>query len=184
MGEYMVYAFLAKGFEEVEAIATIDVIRRAEIDICTVGVGSKLVCGSHNIPVFCDFDETEVNVDDIDAVILPGGMPGTLNLEKNATVNKFIDFAAENGKLIAAICAAPSILGHKGLLKGKQATAFPGFESELEGAQISDKFVVSDGNIITARGMGSAIDFGLAVVEYFQGEKSASRLKNTLQCPK
>ncbi len=184
MGEYMIYAFLAKGFEEVEAIATIDVIKRAEIDICTVGIGSKIVCGAHNIPVFCDLDESEVDVTDVDAIILPGGMPGTLNLEKNETVNKFIDYAVNNNKLIAAICAAPSILGHKGLLNGKEATAFPGFEEELDGAVISDKYVVADGNIITARGMGSAIDFGLKIVEYFQGESSALRLKNTLQCPK
>ena len=184
MGEYMIYAFLAKGFEEVEAIATIDVIKRAEIDICTVGIGSKIVCGAHNIPVFCDYEENEVSLDNVDAVILPGGMPGTLNLEKNKTVNSFIDFAFANNKLIAAICAAPSILGHKGLLKGKQATAFPGFEEELEGAAISDEYVVTDGNIITARGMGAAIDFGLAIVSYFQGEKATLRLRNTLQCPK
>ncbi|MBQ8782882.1 MAG: DJ-1/PfpI family protein [Clostridia bacterium] len=180
----MIYAFLAKGFEEVEAIATIDVIRRAELEVCTVGVGSKLVCGSHNIPVFCDLEESEVSIDDnVDGIILPGGMPGTLNLEKNKTVNDFIEYAVNNNKLIAAICAAPSILGHKGLLNGKEATCFPGFESELAGAKISDKYVVTDGNIITARGMGSAIEFGLAVSEYFCGKDEADRLKNTLQCP-
>lgn len=180
----MIYAFLAKGFEEVEAIATIDVIRRAELEVCTVGIGSKLICGSHNIPVFCDLEENEVSVDDsVDGIILPGGMPGTLNLEKNKTVNDFIDYAVENGKLIAAICAAPSILGHKGLLNGKEATCFPGFENELEGAFISDKYVVTDKNIITARGMGSAIDFGLAISEFFCGKDEALRLKNTLQCP-
>ena len=180
----MIYVFLAKGFEEVEAIATIDVIRRAEIEVCTVGVGSKLIVGSHNIPVFCDLEENEVSADDnVDGIILPGGMPGTLNLEKNKTVNDFIDYAVKNNKLIAAICAAPSILGHKGLLAGKEATCFPGFENELEGATISDKYVVTDGNIITARGMGSAIDFGLAISEYFCGKDEALRLKNTLQCP-
>lgn len=179
----MIYAFLAKGFEEVEAIAAIDVIRRAEIDICTVGIGSKLICGSHNIPVFCDLEENEISVEDkIDGIILPGGMPGTLNLEKNKTVNSFIDYAVENNKLIAAICAAPSILGHRGLLKGKTATCFPGFESELEGADVSDKFVVTDGNIITAKGMGCAIDFGLAITEFFCSNDEATRLKNTLQC--
>lgn len=181
----MIYAFLAKGFEEVEAIATVDVIRRAELDVCTVGVGSKLVCGSHNIPVFCDLEENEISInDDVDGIILPGGMPGTLNLEKSKVVNDLIDYAMKNNKLIAAICAAPSVLGHKGLLKGKQATCFPGFEEELDSAIISDDFVVTDGNIITARGMGSAIDFGLAIAEYFSDKNSALRLKNTLQCPK
>ncbi len=179
----MIYAFLAKGFEEVEAITTIDVIKRAEIDISTVGIGSKIACGAHNIPVFADLEESELAFENLEGIILPGGMPGTLNLEKNETVNKFIDYCVENNKLIAAICAAPSILGHKGLLGNKEATCFPGFENELTGAKISEKFVVTDGNIITARGMGSAIDFGLAIVQYFQGEKSALRLKNTLQCP-
>ncbi len=183
MGECMIYLFLAKGFEEVEAIATLDIIRRAELDICTVGIGSKIICGSHNIPVFCDLEESEASFENLEGIILPGGMPGTLNLEKNATVNKFIDFCIENNKLVAAICAAPSILGHKGLLKDKHATCFPGFEEELDGAILSQDFSVCDGNIITARGMGSAIEFGLLIVKYFQGEKSTSRLKNTLQCP-
>lgn len=180
----MIYAFLAKGFEEVEAIASIDVIRRAEIEICTVGIGSKIVCGSHNIPVFCDLDESEVSVDDnVDGILLPGGMPGTLNLESNSTVNKFIDFCSENGRLLCAICAAPSILGHKGLLEGKKAVCFPGFESELKGAEISSQFVETDGNIITAKGMGSAVDFGIKIVEKIKGAQAASKLKASLQCP-
>ncbi len=180
----MIYMFLAKGFEEVEAIATLDVIRRAEIEICTVGIGSKIVCGSHNIPVFCDLDESEVSFEYLQGIILPGGMPGTLNLEKNKTVNDFIDYCYDNDKLIAAICAAPSVLGHKGLLDGKKAVCFPGFENELEGASVSDDYVVTDGNIITAKGMGSAICFGLEIVKYFSDENEALRLKNTLQCPK
>lgn len=181
----MLYAFLAKGFEEVEAIAAIDVIRRAEIDITTVGIGSKIVCGSHNIPIFCDFDESEAVIDkNVDGILLPGGMPGTLNLESNKTVNDFIDYCAVNNKLICAICAAPSILGHKGLLNGKEAVCFPGFEAELKGAEISQKFVVSDGNVITAKGMGSAVDFGIKIVEYFKGSEKASVLKASLQCPR
>lgn len=181
----MFYAFLAKGFEEVEAIAAIDVIRRAEIEIFTVGIGSKIVCGSHNIPVFCDYDENEIKLDDnVEGILLPGGMPGTLNLEKNETVNKFIDFCSENNKYICAICAAPSILGHKGLLDGKDAVCFPGFESELKGANISSDFVVSDGNIITAKGMGSAVDFGVEIVKCVKGPEKAAKLKASLQCPR
>ncbi len=181
----MLYAFLAKGFEEVEAIAAIDVIRRADIDIKTVGIGTKIVCGSHNIPVFCDLDENEAVIsDDVDGILLPGGMPGTLNLEANETVNKFIDYCADNNKLICAICAAPSILGHKGLLEGKEAICFPGFEDELKGASISDKFVACDGNIITARGMGSAVDFGLKISEKFIGCEKAAALRASLQCPR
>lgn len=179
----MIYAFLAKGFEEVEAIAAIDVIRRAEIEIATVGIGSKIVCGSHNIPVFCDMDESEINLaDDIDGILLPGGMPGTVNLEKNETVNKFIDYCFMNNKLICAICAAPSILGHKGILKNKNAVCFPGFEEELGGAVISDEYVVTDNNIITAKGMGSAIKFGLEIVKKFRSGDFVNKLKSSLQC--
>ena len=179
---FMLYAFLAKGFEEVEAIAAIDIIRRAEIEIFTVGIGSKIVCGSHNIPVFCDLDENEIELNEnVDGILLPGGMPGTLNLEANETVNKFIDFCVENNKLVCAICAAPSILGHKNLLDGKKAVCFPGFESELKCADISSEFVVRDGNIITAKGMGSAVDFGIEIVKYFKDEATANELKATLQ---
>ncbi|MCQ2470850.1 MAG: DJ-1/PfpI family protein [Clostridia bacterium] len=181
----MLYAFLAKGFEEVEAIAAIDVIRRAEIEIYTVGIGSKIVSGSHNIPVFCDLDESEAKIDDsVDGILLPGGMPGTLNLENNETVNKFIDYCVENNKLVCAICAAPSILGHKGILEGKKAVCFPGFESELKGAELSSEFVAVDGNIITAKGMGSAVDFGLNIVEYFKGKEKTAALRASLQCPR
>lgn len=181
----MLYAFLAKGFEEVEAIAAIDVIRRAEIEIYTVGIGSKIVSGSHNIPVFCDLDESEAKIDDsVDGILLPGGMPGTLNLENNETVNKLIDYCVENNKLVCAICAAPSILGHKGILEGKKAVCFPGFESELKGAELSSEFVAVDGNIITAKGMGSAVDFGLNIVEYFKGKEKTAALRASLQCPR
>lgn len=181
----MLYAFLAKGFEEVEAIAAIDVIRRAEIEIYTVGIGSKIVSGSHNIPIFCDLDESEAKIDEnVDGILLPGGMPGTLNLESNETVNKFIDYCVENNKLICAICAAPSILGHKGILEGKKAICFPGFESELKGAELSSEFVAVDGNIITAKGMGSAVDFGLNIVNYFKGKEKTAALRASLQCPR
>lgn len=179
----MIYAFLAKGFEEVEAIAAIDIIRRAEIDILTVGVGSKIVCGSHNIPVFCDLEENEVELSDVQGILLPGGMPGTLNLEKCETVNRVIDYCNENNKLICAICAAPSILGHKGLLKEKRAVCFPGFEKELDGAILTENYVEHDGNIITARGMGSSVEFGLKIVEQFKGSEYTEKLKASLQYP-
>ena len=118
----MYYVFLAEGFEEVEALAPIDIMRRADIEVYTVGVGHKTVTGSHGIPVVADVIDCEIGPDsDCEGIILPGGMPGTLNLEKADTVQKFIDYCAENGKLLAAICAAPSVLGHKGLLNGKKA---------------------------------------------------------------
>ena len=177
----MLYMFLADGFEEVEAIATLDVIRRAKIDIETVGVGSKNITGAHGVTVRCDIDTDEATFTGLDGVILPGGMPGTKNLLADDHVNKAIDYCYSQGKLVSAICAAPMILGVKGLLKGKEATCFPGFEGDLEGAIISEKYYVTDGNIITARGMGSAINFGLEIVKYFKDETTANELKATLQ---
>lgn len=115
--------------------------------------------------------------------VLPGGALGTLNLEKSPVVQGFIDHAMSVDALVAAICAAPSILGHKGLLKGKEAICFPGFEQQLEGATLSEQSVVTDGNIITAKGAGVAVDFGLAIVAYFKGEGRSEILRKSLQCP-
>ena len=119
--------------------------------------------------------------DDIEAVVLPGGMPGTLNLEKSEKVNEFIDRASKDGKLICAICAAPSVLGHKNLLRGKTATCFPGFEKDLYGAVATGAPVERDGNIITARGMGVALEFGLKTVEALCGSEVAESIKSSVQ---
>ncbi len=175
--------FLADGFEEVEAIATLDVIRRAGLEIKTVGIGNKTITGSHSVSVVCDMTEEQVVLNNnLKAVILPGGMPGTMNLLNSSTVDSAIDYCAENNLLISAICAAPMILGRKGLLNNKTAICFPGFEDELTGAAVSPDFVCKDGNIITAKGMGSAVNFGLAIVEYFCGSDTSEKLKGTLQC--
>lgn len=179
----MLYMFFANGFEEVEAIAALDVIRRAGIEIKSVGVGSKTVTGSHGITVVCDVINDEINTfDGVEGVILPGGMPGTTNLYADEAVNKAVDYCAENNLLLAAICAAPLILGRKNLLDGKEAICFPGFEDELKGAAISDDYVCTCDNIITARGMGSAVNFGVAIVAYFKGQAFAAELKSGLQC--
>lgn len=178
----MIYVFLAPGFEEIEALAVVDVLRRAELEVLTVGVGEDFVIGSHQIPVACDIFEKSLVLDErVEAIVLPGGMPGTLNLEKSEAVQKAIDWAIENDKLVCAICAAPSILGHKGLLDGKNATCFPGFEDELFGASISKDYVVKDGNIITARGMGSAIEFGLQIAEVLTSKENADKIRASLQ---
>lgn len=180
----MIYVFLAKGFEEIEALTVVDYLRRAEMDVCTVGIGGKIIVGSHDIPVFCDLDETEVKTEEnIEAIVLPGGMPGTLNLEKSATVNQFIDYCIQNDKYVCAICAAPSILGHKGLLEGKKACCFPGFENELFGADVSKDYVCVDGKIITAKGMGAAISFSREIVAELLDKNTADRIKAALQCP-
>lgn len=177
----MIYVFLAKGFEECEALVPIDILRRAEIEVITVGVGSKTVIGSHGIPIVCDITEDEISESSLEGIILPGGMPGTLNLEKDNTVQHYIDLAAEKGLLIGAICAAPSILGHKNLLNGKKATCFTGFEKDLTGAEVTGKPVADDGNIITAYGAGAAFDFGFKLLEYLRGIQTAESLKNQMR---
>lgn len=178
----MVYCFLADGFEEVEAIAPIDMLRRAGVEVITVGVTGKTVTGAHNIPVIADINIDEAELDSsLEAVILPGGMPGALNLENNAGVQEVIDFAVENNKLVCAICAAPQILGHKGLLEGKEAIAYPGFEKELSGAVISDKYVVCDGKFITAKGAGVATQFGLEIVAQLKDRAKADEIRSQIQ---
>lgn len=179
----MLYMFFADGFEEVEAVATLDVIRRAGIDIQSVGIGSDVITGSHNMKFICDKTASEISIsEELTGIILPGGMPGTTNLMNSPTVNEFIDYCVKNNLLICAICAAPLILGKKRLLIGRKAICFPGFEKELIGADLSDEFVCRDGNIITAKGMGSAIDFGLEITASFKGREFAEALKATLQC--
>ena len=178
----MVYCFLADGFEEVEAISPVDMLRRAGVEVKTVGVTGDIVSSSHNIRVVPDISLSDVVLDEnLEAVILPGGLPGATNLEESAEVQKAIDFANENGKYICAICAAPQILGHKGLLKGKEAIAYPGFETELEGAKISEEYVVLDGNIITAKGAGVATEFGLKIVSALVGEDTAEKIGKAIQ---
>lgn len=178
----MVYVFLADGFEEVEALTPVDYVRRAGKNVVTVGVTGKTVTGAHNIPVVCDVGINEFNISmDAEGIILPGGMPGTLNLEKSEKVQSSIDFCAENKKMIAAICAAPSILGHKNLLDGKKAICFPGFEKDLAGAVISDKYAVTDGNIITAKGAGAASEFAFEIIAYLCSEEKAQEIKATVQ---
>lgn len=176
----MIYMFLANGFEEVEALCPLDLIRRAGLDIKTVGVGGTHITGSHGITVvadmvvedFCDANPT--------GVILPGGMPGTTNLDACAVVHRALDDANRSGALVAAICAAPSVLGKRGDLAGKEAICYPGFESYLEGAKISDSSVSCDGRYITAAGMGVALEFGLAIVAYFCGEDKAEELRRAV----
>lgn len=180
----MVYVFLADGFEEVEALAVVDMLRRAKIEMQTVGITGKIVTGAHNIPVTSDITGQEATTQGLDMVVLPGGVPGTPNLEKSAVVQSMIDFAIQNDKWVAAICAAPSILGHKGLLKGKNATAYPTFQDQLEGAYLSEEYVCVDGKIVTGRGAGVAVDFGLKLVELLCGKACSDEIRASIQCRK
>ena len=172
----MIYIFLADGFEEMEAIAPIDILRRGGVDIKTVSVTEdKKVVGAHGIEVTCDLSSCEADTDNLEGIILPGGMPGTLNLEKSPLVQKYLDYADSKRLLIAAICAAPSILGHKGLLTGKKATCFKGFEKDLQGATVLADKVVRDANIITSCGAGAAYDFGFMILDYIKGNSENSK---------
>lgn len=178
----MVYVFLAEGFEEIEALAPVDILRRAGLSVQTVGIGGRTVTGAHGITVTADVADVAVTLDDMEAVVLPGGMPGTKNLEASPTVATALEKAAQQGVWIAAICAAPSILGHNGLLQGKRATCYPGFEGELYGAQAVDEAVVRDGRILTACGAGVAAEFAFQLVSILCSEETAAALKGAMRC--
>ena len=177
----MVYLFLADGFEEIEALTPIDMLRRAKIDVTSVSINeTRKVIGAHSIEVFADKTIAEVTTENIDAVILPGGLPGADNLRLNDTVQKFIDIAVREEKLVCAICAAPRILGEKGLLVGKKAICYPGFEQYLTGATVVDCGCVRDGNIITSKGMGKAFDFSCAIIEALSDKQTAEKIKGSI----
>jgi len=181
----MIYVFLAPGFEEMEAVITIDMLRRADCAVTTAAVSpnARTVIGSHGIPIVCDKLAAEVSPEDCRAVVLPGGMPGTKNLEASPIVQHFLDCAAQENRLIAAICAAPLILGHKGLLQGKNAVCFPGFEPELHGASLCDAPACRDGSIITGKGAGTAVDFAAALIAALRNPQCADNVKESMQCP-
>jgi 4-methyl-5(b-hydroxyethyl)-thiazole monophosphate biosynthesis len=177
-----VYLFLAEGFEEIEGLTVVDLLRRAGIEITTVSVtGDIHVMGSHQIIVVADALFDEIEYSEADMLVLPGGMPGTKNLEEHEGLDRLLrDFASRDKKL-AAICAAPRVLGSKGLLMGKKATCYPGNEELLLGAQVTNTAVVKDGNITTSKGMGTAIDFSLSLITTLKGSEEASRIAQAIQ---
>ena len=173
--------FFAEGYEEIEALAVVDICRRAGLAIEMVSVTENdCVEGSHGIVVKMDKTYSQADFDSYDMLILPGGGEGTRNLEAHGELMAQIDAFYAAGKYIGAICAAPSIFGHKGILKGRRACSYPSFESHLEGAIVTAGPVETDGNVVTSRGMGTAIDFGLAVVGLFCGREKAEKLAETI----
>lgn len=175
----MVYVMLTKDFEEIEALTVIDLLRRADIDARLVSVmPEKTVTGAHGVPVTADCLLAETG-EDFEMIVLPGG-PGAPAMLKNRPLTEKILYAAQQGKKLAAICAAPMILGRLGLLKGRQATIYDGMENELTGAQHAPGPVVVDGNIITSKGPGTAMDFGLALIGELAGEKREKTVKTEL----
>lgn len=177
----MIYVYLADGFEEIEAIAPVDILRRCGMEVKTVGVTGKTVTGAHGICVEADILPETVDLNAAQMLILPGGMPGTTNLEKDSRVTDAVAKANAQGKYIAAICAAPSVFGHMGLLEGKHATCYPGFEAELHGAIVSEDGVVCDGNIITAKGAGCASDFGFLLAGLLADGKDVLKIRKAMQ---
>ena len=173
--------FMADGCEEIEGLTVVDVLRRAGVEIQMISInGKKQVEGSHKITFLTDMDISEMNPEEFDGVVLPGGLPGTYNLRDDERVQKIIGEFKEEGKLIAAICAAPSVFGEAGLLEGKKATCHPGFEDKLLGAEWMEEPVVVDGNVITSRGMGTAIPFALEIVRYFLDDAAVEHVKTGL----
>ncbi len=171
----MIYMLLADGFEEVEALCPLDMLRRAGLPVKTVGVTGKTVTGAHGISVLADLLPNEAD-ETPTMLILPGGMPGTTNLDNAEITDTLLTRTLASGGHVAAICAAPSILGKRGLLCGKHATCFPGFESALEGAILSKECVITDGNVTTAVGMGAAMHFGHALLAVATDQETADKL--------
>lgn len=176
----MIYEFLAEGFEEVEALTPLDMLIRSGADIKTVSItSSKDVVGAHGITVKADLTLSDVK-ERPEMVILPGGMPGAVNLRNSEDVCRVVKDTYENGGFVAAICAAPFILGELGLLDGKEAICYPGFEAHLKGANISERKVVSDGRVITAAGMGVAQQFGAELISVLYGREKAEKVLKSI----
>jgi 4-methyl-5(b-hydroxyethyl)-thiazole monophosphate biosynthesis len=171
---------LADGFEEIEAVTNIDVLRRAGLDVITAGIGSKKIRGDHGINVETDTKISEVSADDLSAVVLPGGMPGAANLRDSAELLKLIRAVYEKDGLCAAVCAAPIVLEAAGILESKNATSYPGFGDQMQSSNYQEERVVIDGNIITGRGPGVAMEFALTIVEYLLDDKERVELEKAM----
>lgn len=176
--------FFAEGYEEIEALTVVDICRRAGIEVQMIAVnGEQAVKGSHGIGVQMDAAFATVDFDSLDMLVLPGGMPGTRNLEAHQGLMEQVDAFYRDGKYVAAICAAPSILGHRGILQGRKAGCYPGWEEQLTGARVSMDPASVDGNVITGRGMGCAIPFALAIVAQLLGQEQADRVAESIVYP-
>ncbi len=179
----MVYVLLADGFEEIEALAPVDFLRRAGVSVTTVALGQNSVVGAHGISVTADKLVAELDFSHAEMVILPGGMPGTANLDQYEGMDSILAMVYNKGGYLAAICAAPMVLGKRGYLQGKDAICYPGFEDQLKGARLSESPVVKDGRIITAKSAGFAWQFGYVLGEILVGRDCCERVRENLFLP-
>ena len=177
----MVFIHLAEGFEEIEALTPCDLLRRVDVDVKLVSVtGEKTVQGAHGIRVEADMLFEDADYKECSMIVLPGGLPGAFNLQDHTGLEAEIRRFAEEGRPLAAICAAPLVFGAHDVLHGKKATIYPGMEAHLEGAEAIDQPVVCDGSLITSQGPGTAMDFALAIVNFFRGEEVTAELRRDL----
>lgn len=172
---------LAQGFEEIEAVTIIDILRRAHLDVVTAATGSNPVRGSHHIEILCDKLIDEVNIYDFDLIVLPGGQPGANNLRDDPRIITMIKQMNDKTGYIGAICAAPIVLGKAGVISGKKVTVFPGYENEIDGGEYTGDPVTVDRRIITGKGAGCAVEFSLKLVEQMLGLPAAEKIKSGLQ---
>ena len=173
-----IFVFLAEGFEEIEALTPVDVLRRAGLSVQIVSVmDEQIVAGAHGVPVLADKMFAEINPEDAEMILLPGGLPGATNLDAHEGLGQMIQDFAKEEKPLAAICAAPLVFGNRGLLQGKKATCYPGFETYLQGAEYTAALVEKDGNFITGKGPGAAMEFAFAIVEKYCGIDKVNELK-------
>ncbi|MDX1763571.1 MAG: DJ-1/PfpI family protein [bacterium] len=179
-----VVIILADGFEEVEAVAIVDVLRRAEIEVVMAGLHQGPVTSARHVRVVCDTEIDTIRAEDFDMIVLPGGQPGSDNLNGDARVNRLLREFREKGKLTGAICAAPYVLANAGILKGKRATCYPTYKDKLGAAVYEEEEVVVDGSILTSRGPGTALAFGLAIAERLAGKERADQIREGMLLPK
>lgn len=168
----MIIVMIANGFEEIEALTPVDMFRRAGLEVKTVGVNGLVATGAHGIKINCDALPEDIDLDSLTMAVFPGGIPGATNLDASPFTDRVIEAVLKNGGRLAAICAAPLVLGHRGLLNGKKATCYPGFENELMGATVINEAVVTDGNITTGRGMEYSLPFAKELVSLALGDKN------------
>lgn len=175
-----VLIILADGFEEIEALTPIDLLRRAGIDVTVAGLNSTEITGAHSITVKTDVELSKVQDQPFDAVVLPGGMPGTNNLNASDIVHKIVRNSYRENKLVSAICAAPLVLSDSGILKDKSFTCYPGFENKITNGNFNDSNIIKDNNIITGKGVGKAIDFSLSIISELINEEKAKEIKEQI----